>query len=63
MQIEKSREEQIVRWANYVRTHPDWKKFHTDFINAQFIKYHNFLKRLLKSPNGKEKLRLLINKR
>ncbi|MFH1324847.1 MAG: hypothetical protein ABIH64_06370 [Nanoarchaeota archaeon] len=57
--LNKSRDEQIIRWANYVRSHKDWKRTHTDFINAQFIKYSNFIKRLVKTENGKEKLRLL----
>lgn len=50
---------QVARWAEYVRSHKDWKKIHTDFINAQFIKYSGFLKRILKTPNGREKLKLL----
>ena len=54
------REEHIIKWANYIRTHKDWKKLHTEFINAQFIKHENFIKRLLKTPNGKEKFDLLI---
>jgi hypothetical protein len=58
--IRKSHNEQIIRWANYVRSHKDWKKIHTSFINAQFIKYSSFLKRILKTPNGKDKLTLLI---
>lgn len=57
--LNKSRDEQIIRWANYVRSHKDWKRAHTEFINAQFIKYSNFLKRIAKTENGKEKLRLL----
>ena len=57
--IDRSREEQIIEWANYVRSHNDWKKIHTEFINSQFIKYKNFLKRILKTANGKKKLKLL----
>jgi len=57
-----SRDQQIIGWATYIKTHPDWKKIHTEFINAQFIKHRSFLKRLLKTPNGKDKLKLLLNK-
>ena len=58
--MKKSRNEQIVRWANYVRSHQDWKKIHTSFINAQIIKYSGFLKRILKTPDGKNKLKSLM---
>ena len=57
--METLREEQILRWANYVRNNPDWKNIHTEFINAQFSKYKDFVKRLLETTNGKEKLELL----
>jgi hypothetical protein len=58
--IRQSHNEQIIRWANYVRSHKNWKKIHTGFINAQFIKYSGFLKRILKTPDGKDKLKLLM---
>ena len=49
--------EEIDRWINYMKSHPrKWKKVHTAFINAQFEKSSAFIKRLLKSPNGKEKV-------
>ena len=53
------KEDQIERWANYVRNNPDWKSIHTKFINAQFIKHKAFIERLLKQPDGKKKLELL----
>ena len=49
--------EQVEQWARFVKEHPDrWKKIHTDFINAQFTKANDFIKRLAKSPGGKEKI-------
>lgn len=48
--------EEIDRWIEYMKTHKDWKKEHTKFINAQFIKADSFIHRLLKQPNGKEKV-------
>lgn len=48
--------EEIDRWIKYMKENPDWKKIHTKFINAQFEKSYSFMKRLLKEPNGKEKL-------
>lgn len=50
----------IERWAQFMREHPtEWKKIHTEFINAQFTSHEQFLERLLKQPNGKEKIREL----
>lgn len=49
--------EEIDRWVLYMREHPaGWKKVHTEFINAQFEKSRAFIRRLLKEPNGKEKV-------
>lgn len=33
-----------------------WKEKHTKFINSQFEKSKQFQERLLKTPNGKDKL-------
>jgi len=52
----KQPDDQIARWAEYVRTNPDWRKFHNDFINAQFQMHEQFLQRLLKTPGGREKI-------
>ncbi|MDD5133480.1 MAG: hypothetical protein PHD81_04600 [Candidatus Nanoarchaeia archaeon] len=58
-----SHEEQIVRWANFVKNNPHkWKAKVKDFMDAQIIMSNNFYKRLLKTPNGKQKLILLRNK-
>lgn len=57
-----SHNDQIVRWAEFVKNNPDkWKPIHTKFINAQFQKANSFLQRLLKQPNGKEKVIKLYN--
>jgi hypothetical protein len=49
--------EEIDRWLRYMKEHPDsWKTEHTKFINAQFEKAEGFMKRLLKTPGGREKL-------
>ena len=48
---------EIDRWIQYMKEHPStWKKMHTEFINAQFEKSEAFINRLLKEPNGKEKI-------
>ncbi len=54
--------EEIDRWVKYMKDHPnDWKKIHTKFINAQFSKSSAFIKRLLKEPNGREKVIKMYN--
>jgi hypothetical protein len=49
----------VERWAKYVKAHPEWKKEHTAFIDAQFEQSEKFVQRMLKEPKGKEKLREL----
>ncbi len=59
--MDKSRLEQIDRWAEYVRTSRGaWKKEHTAFINAQFEKADAFYRRLAQTPGGKEKIRAIF---
>ena len=48
--------EHIERWAEYVRTHKDWKKIHTEFINAQFQKHREILEKLRQTPEGRKKI-------
>lgn len=55
--MRKEHLESVRRWANFVKANPKkWKKIHTGFINALFNKHYTFLKKLLKDPNGKEKI-------
>ncbi len=55
--IDRQREEQIDRWAKYVReSNGGWKKAHAEFINAQFDKADAFYRRLAAQPGGKEKI-------
>ncbi len=57
MFMRESHDDQIVRWACFVREHPsEWKKIHTEFIDAIFAKHEDFRERILKTANGKEKL-------
>ncbi|MFH1439702.1 MAG: hypothetical protein ABIG89_03990 [Candidatus Woesearchaeota archaeon] len=52
----------LEKWAHFVRNNPDkWKSIHTKFINAQFEKHREFLKRLLKLPDGEDKIIKLYN--
>ncbi len=57
-----SHEEQIERWARFVRDNPnDWKKPHKLFIDSQIIMSRRFYNNLSKSQGGKIKLQLLRN--
>ena len=54
--------ESIERWANFVKNNPlSWKKIHTEFIDSQFQKSEDFIKRLLKQKNGVKKVISLYN--
>ena len=54
-------DDQITRWAEYVKSHQDWKKIHTKFINAQFKKHEEIIKKILSQPDGREKIIRLYN--
>jgi hypothetical protein len=59
MTRDKSHMEHIVRWAEYVRDNPDWKKKHTEFIDAQFLIAKRFYEKLAETPQGREKIKEL----
>jgi len=49
------RQKEIERFANYVKSNPDkWKKVHTEFIDSQFKKHEEFIKRISLKPNHKD---------
>jgi hypothetical protein len=64
MERDKSHEEQIERWAKFVRENPDkWKKEHTKFINSVILKARAFYSRLYETEEGRKiLLRLRENK-
>ena len=52
--------EQVERWANYVREHPDdWKPKLKRFLDAQIIIARRSYNELSKTEEGREKIRLL----
>ncbi|MBS3168015.1 hypothetical protein J4216_02745 [Candidatus Woesearchaeota archaeon] len=53
---DKTHQDFIERWAEYVKNNPDWKKHQTDFINAQYEKFEIFIKNLAKTKEGQEKI-------
>ena len=57
---DKSHNEQVERWARFVRDNPNsWKGEHTAFINSQITIADRFYSRLEEVPDGKEKIRKL----
>ncbi|MFH1276188.1 MAG: hypothetical protein ABIH82_03680 [Candidatus Woesearchaeota archaeon] len=61
--MRESHQEQIERWANFVRNNPTkWKKIHTQFIDSIFAKHKDFLERLRTTPGGDEKIKKLYKR-
>lgn len=53
--IDKSHDEQVIRWARFCKNHPEeFRKHLNPFLNSQIVMARKFYKRLLKKPNGKE---------
>ena len=54
---DKSHEEQIERWAKFVREHPnEWKAMVKPLIDGQILMARRFYDKLLNEPLGKEKI-------
>lgn len=60
---DKTHLQSVEHWAQFVKNNPSkWKKIHTEFIDSQFLKHEEFIKRLLDTKGGKEKLAKLYKK-
>jgi len=55
----KTHDEQIERWARYVRDNPNWKKELKDFLDAQLIMARRVYAELEKTEEGRKKIKLL----
>lgn len=55
---DKSHDEQIERWANFVKNNPreEWIKHIKPLIDSQIIKANEFFKELSKTEQGREKI-------
>lgn len=59
---DKTHEEQIERWAKFVRDNPDkWKIRFKDFLDSQVIMARRFYKKLSETEKGREKIKVLRN--
>lgn len=56
MERDKTHDEQIKRWAEYVSKNPDWKKRLKPFLDAQIIMARRFYKKLAATEEGKKKI-------
>jgi len=59
----KERLKFIDRYADWIidKSNEEWSSEHTEFINAQFQKAEEFIKRLSKEKNGAEKIMKAYN--
>lgn len=54
---DKSHEEQIIRWAEFVRDNPEkWKAKQKEFIDAQILMARRFYKKLAETEEGRKKI-------
>jgi hypothetical protein len=54
MERDKSHEEQLIRWAKFIRENPEkWQEEHTLFINSQIELAEEFYQRLAKTEDGR----------
>ena len=54
---DKSHEEQIKRWAEFVREHPDeWKSKVKPFMDSQILIARRFYEKILEMPGGKARI-------
>jgi len=61
MTRDKSHMEQVLRWAEFVRTHPrsEWIKHVKPLIDSQIIIANRFYKNLAKTKEGRKKIKEL----
>lgn len=52
----KSHDDQVERWAKYVRKNPKWKEELKKFLDAQLIMARRVYASLEKSENGRKKI-------
>ena len=64
MERDKSHDEQIERWAVFVRDNPhEWKKQLKPFLDSQILMARRFYKNLSETEEGRKKIELLIKNR
>jgi hypothetical protein len=56
---DKTHEDQIERWAKYVKENPDWKMKIKAFLDSQILVARRAYDTLSKTPEGKKKIKEL----
>ncbi len=59
MERDKTHQEQIERWAKYVKENLDWKKKLKPFLDGQIIIARRAYKNLSETEEGKRKINLI----
>ena len=60
--MRETHEEQIERWAEFVRRNPKkWKALHSEFINSIFANQMRIYKKLSKTHEGRKRLNELYS--
>ena len=52
----KSYEEKVNLWVNYIKTHNDWKEHQNHFINLEYKRVYSNIKKLSKTKEGQMKI-------
>ena len=58
---DKSHNEQVERWANYVKNNSDWKAKLKPFLDSQILISRRIYNKLSKTPEGLRKINLIRN--
>ncbi len=58
---DKTHNDFIERWAEFVKSNPEWKKHQNEFINAQYDKFLRFINELSKTEEGQRKIVEIYN--
>jgi len=54
---DKTHTEQVERWANYVKSHDDWKSKLKPFLDGQIIMAQRFYGKLGETEEGRKKIK------
>ena len=56
----REKDDQVERWAKYVKSHPtEWKRHMTPFLDSQINMANRFYKKLSRTKSGREKIMIL----
>lgn len=61
--LDKTHTEFVTKWANFVKDNPPkiWRPILNEFIDAQYDMHYQFIERLKKTKNSREKIIKLYN--